>query len=103
MSHIMCNMSHVMCQLSRVRCHVSGVTCHHIFFSFFSSSFFIDKVLVLVGGGSVINGATPSSFKNYLCLGTEICIPCLATFFGDGSNGKIRVRNIITSSNEFQV
>ena len=102
MSHITCNMSHVMCQLSRVRCHVSGVTCNH-FFLFFFSSFFIDKVLELVGGGSVINGANPSSFKNYLCLGTQICIPCLVTFFGNESNGKIRVRNIITSSNEFQV
>ena len=56
-------------------------------FSFFSS-FFIDKVLELVGGGSVINGATSSSFKNCMCLGTQICIPCLATFFGDRSNGK---------------
>ena len=93
----------VTCQLSLVRCHVSGVTCHNFFLFFFFSSFFIDKVLELVGGGSFINGATPSSFKNYMCLGTQICIPCLATFFGDGSNGKMRVRNIITSSNEFQV
>ena len=35
------------------RCHVSGVRCHVFFF------FFSDKVLKLVGGGSVINGAYP--------------------------------------------
>ena len=38
--------------------HVSCFTCHY-FYHIFSSSY---KVLQLVGGGSVINGETPSSF-----------------------------------------
>ena len=44
-------------------CQVSGVTCHvtHVFFfSFFL--LFSDKLVKLIGGGSVINGPTPSSF-----------------------------------------
>ena len=39
--------------------HMSHVMCH-IFFS--SSSSFWDKVLKLVGAGSVINGADPVKF-----------------------------------------
>ena len=39
-----------MCQVSGVRCQASGVRCQ-------------DKVVELVSGGSVINGATPSSFQ----------------------------------------
>ena len=46
-------MAHVMCHLSFVRCYVSGVKC-----------IFFDKVMKLVGGVSVINGPTPSSFNN---------------------------------------
>ena len=59
-----CPMSCVICHISRVRCHVSHVTCHmsqvtcHYFYLFFS-----DKVVKLVGGGSVINGA----YHVYLC------------------------------------
>ena len=52
-SCVMCHVSHVMCHKSRVKCHVSGVTCN-----FFSSSF-LDKVVKLIGGGSVINRAYP--------------------------------------------
>ena len=48
-------MSGVRCQVSGVMCQVSGVWC--IFFFFFS-----DKVVGLVGGGSVINGAYPAYF-----------------------------------------
>ena len=62
MSHIMCHMSYVTCHVSHVMCHTSCVTCHvsHVF----SIIIFLDKVLELVGGGSVINGAlTPSSFE----------------------------------------
>ena len=46
-----------MCHMSRVRCHMSHVTCHlsHVTYIFFY------KVVKLVGGGSVIDGATPSS------------------------------------------
>ena len=48
------NMLHVTCHVSRVTCHVSRVTCHvpHV----------TDKVVKLIGGGSVING-TLSSFR----------------------------------------
>ena len=47
---VTCHMLRVMCQLSRVRCHMS-----HIIILFF----YLDKVVELVGGGSVINGAYP--------------------------------------------
>ena len=49
-------MSHVTCQVSHVRCQVSGVMNN--FFLFFNS---LDKVVELVHGLSVINGAYPSS------------------------------------------
>ena len=43
-------MSRVMCQVTcHVTCHVSYVTINFFFFS--------DKVVKLIGGGSVINGA----------------------------------------------
>ena len=48
-SHVRCQVSSVRCHMSRFRCHMSGVTCH----------FLSDKVVGLVGGGSVINGAWP--------------------------------------------
>ena len=48
----MCHMSCGMCQVSCVICHVS----HIPFFGGFG-----DKALKLVIGGSVINGAAPSS------------------------------------------
>ena len=62
--HVTCNVSRVTCQVSCVTCHVSHVMCHmscvtcNIFccYNFFFSS---DKVVKLVGGGSVINGAYP--------------------------------------------
>ena len=53
---------------SLVTCHMSRVTCHMSFFSFFflvkksKNLKKMDKVVELVGGGSVINGAYPSSF-----------------------------------------
>ena len=50
----MCHVSHVMCHMSCVTCHLWRVT--YLFF------FLSDKVVKLVGGGSVINGATLSSF-----------------------------------------
>ena len=51
--------------MSCVTCHVSNVTNKSIYifiYIYFSSSNFLDKMLKLVGGGSVINGATLSSF-----------------------------------------
>ena len=57
LSCVTCHISCVTCHVSRVTCHMSCVTCH--FFCFF----LFDKVVKLVVGGSVINGATPSSFN----------------------------------------
>ena len=49
-------MSSVTCHVSGVNYHLSHVMCH------MSHFFFSDKVVKPIGGGSVINGATPSSF-----------------------------------------
>ena len=51
--HIICHMSCVTCQMSFVTCHMSCVTC------IVSHVLFFNKVVKLVGGGSVINGAYP--------------------------------------------
>ena len=63
------NVSHVTCHMSRVTCHVSHVTCQvsHFIFIFF---FFSDKVVEHIGGGSVINGASPSSFFIFYFVST---------------------------------
>ena len=45
-----------MCQVSHVRYHMSGVTCQVSHVTYF---YFFYKVVELVGGGSVINGAYP--------------------------------------------
>ena len=52
------HVSHVMCHVSHVRCHMAGVTCQvsHVMRTFFIS-IFLDKVVELVGEGSVINRA----------------------------------------------
>ena len=61
MSWVTCHMSWVTCPVSHVTCHMSCVTSHlkyiFQFIYFFSSSF--DKVVKIVGGGSVINAAYP--------------------------------------------
>ena len=49
-SGVRCQMSDVTCHMSCVRCQVSHVKCH------------MDKVVELVGGGSVINEAYPVQF-----------------------------------------
>ena len=49
MSGVTCHVLGVTCQVSGVRCHVSGVTCLMFFLLFF-----LDKVVGLVGGGSVL-------------------------------------------------
>ena len=51
------NMSNVMCPVSHVMCHVSCVMCHVS-----EKEKKMEKVMKLVGGGSDINRATPSSF-----------------------------------------
>ena len=54
---VRCQVSGVRCQVLGDTCHVPGVTCH---MSCVMSHFFLFyKVLELVVGGSVINGAYP--------------------------------------------
>ena len=55
MLHVMCHVSHVKYHISHFKCHILRVTCHNYIF------LFSDKVVELVGGGSVINGAYPPS------------------------------------------
>ena len=61
-SHDMCHMSCVTSRVSRDICHVSCVTWQYFFYSFLITSFSFYKVVKLVKGGSVINGATLSIF-----------------------------------------
>ena len=58
----MCHMSGVIGHVSYVRCQVSHVRCH---VSDFCACFlcFLDKVVGLVDGGSVINGVYPVQFS----------------------------------------
>ena len=68
MSGVRCQVSGVSCQLSGVSCQVSHVMCQVSQVTFFprkndnKEKKKMDGVVELVGGGSVINGATPSSF-----------------------------------------
>ena len=60
MSHVMCHVSRVMCHVSCVTCHVPHVTCHMLcvtYHNVFLVFFFVEKVVKLIGGGSVINEA----------------------------------------------
>ena len=73
--------------LSRVTCHVSPVTCHLSHVTCFLLFVFFDKIVELVSGGSVINGAYPVQFltcwrTDILCkrrqMASSICFkPCL--------------------------
>ena len=74
---VKCHMSCVMCHVSRFTCHVSCVTRHippvkiiffhnNLFFSILKQKF--DKVVELVGGGSVINRVYPVYFSLRLTL-----------------------------------
>ena len=65
----MCQMSGVKCHVSGVSCQVSGFRCH----AFFCLSF-LDKVVKLVGAGSVINGAYHEYFwiMSYLVPNSNI-------------------------------
>ena len=63
-------MSRVPCHVSRVTCHMSHVTCHMSCVTFYLFFLFFEKVVKLIGGGSVINGATPSSLDAFF-LGGE--------------------------------
>ena len=57
-------MSYVTCKVSHAMCHVSHVTCHGQLVPFFLLLFY--KVVDLIGGGSVINGAFPIQFIEQL-------------------------------------
>ena len=63
-SCVMCHVSHVTCHMSHVTCHMSHVMCHmsQFFLFFFYNIFFLDKMVKLICGGSVINGAYPVQF-----------------------------------------
>ena len=63
-SCVPCHKSGVTCHLSLVRCHMSGVTCHNFFL------FFFNKVVEFVCVGSVIDGAYPVLFLDFLLLKT---------------------------------
>ena len=56
--------------MSHVTCHMASVTCH------MPCVFFFYRLVELVHGGSVINGATPSSFIGFqiLCLSGSFII-----------------------------
>ena len=59
-------MSYLTCHMSCVTCHVSHVTCN-IFL------FFLDNVVKLIGGGSVIKESTPSSFYiRWISMSSEL-------------------------------
>ena len=67
--HVSCvpyHMSDVTFHLSLVMYHISGVTYHTFFLLFF-----FQKVVELVGGGSVINGAYPVQFLDFFLLKTH--------------------------------
>ena len=53
----MCHVSCVMCHVSHVNCHLSHVNKKN--YIFFNPLKKLDKVVELVGGVSVINGAYP--------------------------------------------
>ena len=61
MSNVMRHVSHVTCHMSHVKFNMSCVTCH-FFLHLFFLNLFLDKVLEIDGGGSVINGAYPVYF-----------------------------------------
>ena len=68
-THVTCHVSRVTWHMSRVTCHMARVLCHN----FFLFKFFLEKEVKLVGGGSVINGATPSSLLIYTFFVFFIC------------------------------
>ena len=58
--HVSC----VTCHVSSVKCHLSSVKCHFLLL------IFVGIVVKLVGGGSDVNGATPSRFslRFFICM-----------------------------------
>ena len=88
----MCHVSCVMCHVSCVMCHVSRVTSHTK-----KKKKKKDKVVKLVGGGSVINRAIPSSL---LCLfhAFKLFSQCLSDVFPtQGTIKESKESNSITS------
>ena len=85
MSHVMCYVSGVMCQLSGVRFQVSGVKC-----KVSGVFFFFTKVVELLSGGSVINGAYPVQFL-YLAVEIGLTLKLLfrALVFNQGLFGPL--------------
>ena len=77
MSHVPCHVSHLTCHISHVQCHVQHVTCHVSPVIFFFS--FSDKVVKLVGVGSVTNALCPKKKFNLKCLSQSIFLSVTKT------------------------
>ena len=77
MSCVMCHMSPVTCHVSRITCHMSHVKKNYIYIYFFLIILQkkLDKVVELVGGGSVINRPAPSSFNRPGVAGAVLQTP----------------------------
>ena len=72
--------------MSHVTCHESCVTCHMSHFIFSFLFFFLDKVVKLSGGGSVINGAYPVLFPSYFHTQTSsLNVECSKMRVSNGS------------------
>ena len=71
----MCHVSCILCHVSSVTCQMSHVTCQKN----------IDKVGKPVCGGSVINGATPSSFYDFSLVSKTVTLISL-----DHDNGAVK-------------
>ena len=84
-------MSRVMCHMSPVMCHLSPVTCCMLLFFFNGLKKWTNGV-ELVGGGSVINGASPSSFSTGRIYKNINCNHCDVQQF---PNKKCLVNNVI--------
>ena len=89
MSHVMCHISCVRYQLSRVRCHVSH-------------NQIMDKVVELVGGGSVIKGGIPrlvlvDPAMQWAVVHTPVAVVCIYPFSSEGDTSPILVSQGLNS------
>ena len=71
-------------------CHVSHVTCHMSHVTIFFVCFFLHKVVKLIGGGSVINGAYPIKFSHK----SSYILGCICHVCGNSIRMKFYIKNI---------
>ena len=97
MSCVMCHVSHVTCHMSHVMCHVSCVTCQLLLKKI--NKIKMEKVVTLVGGGSDINGATPSSLtvKSTSVYLDQIPCPFIISHISHQVHKRFRQRGQATS------